>query len=75
LSKLIYLKWRDACKQEYTITKKQIDDKCIVETVGTLVNETDDIYSIALNAYPEEDTFEYVMHIPKNYVIKKRILK
>ena len=72
--KLIYLKWRDACKQvNAPIEISRIDNVCMIETVGFLVDDSEDVYSVAMN-YHDEDLIEYVMHIPKKYVISKKFL-
>ena len=70
INHVVLVKWKDASMQTgSTLFVEDLRPGIIVETAGTLVQETEDFYSIAGDYYPDNNSARNVSHIPKVNVI------
>lgn len=70
-NQLIYVKWIDACMQQYVDEAEDTIDGLVLETAGFLVRETENTLSIGMDYNPgNSPKWRHVTNIPKSYVVE-----
>ena len=74
---VISCKWADAYSvDEWTDpNESELSAPCLIQSVGILVEITDDSVVLALNKNLETESVSCIMHIPKSMVREIKLLK
>lgn len=68
--------WNDAVSVDaWTSAEEIIPESAVIETVGMLVTENDDIVVVALSHDTNNDKYSSYINIPKKWIIKRKIMR
>ena len=71
-----YITWKDAVSEDPWCHRSEITPHFhTIESVGFLVDESDDVVTLALNHDQDGDNLSCVMHIPKVMIIHRVALE
>jgi hypothetical protein len=73
--KIAYIRWSDASNQAGSITEDEINPRVEVESVGMLIRQDKDTVSIGLDYYPHDETWRWVLNIPRVNIISMVVFK
>lgn len=75
--KVIHIVWRDACGDDGWASRAQVEREELVriETVGFLVRESEEAYTLTMADDHENEKVGAFMVIPKVNVVSKKYLK
>ena len=69
------VKWKDhVSADEWTPADAILPRNHVIESVGIIVTETDEMLVMALNFDPEGDAYSCIMHICKELIISREVL-
>jgi hypothetical protein len=72
---IVYVRWFDASYQRGECTLDELTPRVEMESAGLLVQETKHAITLALDHYRDDETYRYILHIPKVNVLKVKRIK
>ncbi len=74
--KFVRIEWEDAVSIDaWTERSEIIPALHLIETVGILVDETDDVVTVALNHDASGDSFSCIINIPKPWIRSRKTVR
>lgn len=76
MMRMEYIKWQDAALEVSNMGNQPDSFISLVhcESVGILAAETKTIVSLALEYFPVDGDYRYILHIPKGMIVKRKRL-
>ena len=75
-SKYVKIHWRDAVSvDEWTSAADIVSESALIETLGILINETEEIITVALNHDQSNDSYSCFINIPKGWIVQRKVVK